>query len=398
MERYIELFPQPLQVSDEGQRRACLIKETSASGESTEKELWFLYPVGVPMPKDDDCDSYLLATLLHAMKLNADITLHGSVSLELLANLTELQYIWKKWCPESYFLVDMKAKHIREDDTQAAGAIVAFSGGADAQFSTYRHATSKAGYATKKLKAGVLVHGFDIPLSDTEGFSGAERMALDALDDLGLSLLSVKTNLSMIWNVNWEHGNGIGVAAVLNGLSEYASVGLIGSGEPYDALLLPWGSHPMTDPLFSSSNFRIFHDGAGFSRSEKIKLLSEWPIGIKNMRICWAGDSRSRNCGACEKCVRSQLNFLLAGVSDPACFSTTLKNKTFDSVMLNSEEAIAHWELIRTEILQTGVGVEWLPQVEQVLKRKATPKFGLILPSGSKRRVLVKKILEKYSK
>ena len=110
MKGYLELFPQALQVSQEGQRRSCLIKETSASGESTEQELWFFYPLGAPMPADNDCDAYLIATLLPAMKVQADITVHGNVSRELLANLTELQLVWAKWHPESYFSVAMQVE------------------------------------------------------------------------------------------------------------------------------------------------------------------------------------------------------------------------------------------------------------------------------------------------
>ena len=398
MKASLELFPQALQVTDEGQRRSCLVKETSAEGECTEKELWILYPVDVPMPEDDDCDSYLLATFLTAMKLQADITVHGSACAQLLANLTELQYVWSKWCPELYFLVEIKVERIRKNDLRVAGAIVAFSGGADAQFTAYRHTRSKAGYATQKLRGGVLVHGFDIPLVDQAGFLGAQRMAADALAGLELRLFSVKTNLAVLGDVNWEHRCGIGVAAILTGFRMYAETGFIGSSEPYDALLVPWGTHPLIDPLSSSGSFRIIHDGAGFSRSEKIKLLCEWQVNIKNLRVCWAGGSNDRNCGLCEKCVRTRFNFLLAGVAEPACFSTKFEKESLKSIVLMSEAARAEWQLIRNEIVKTGVGVEWLPYVEKVLKRKSSPRLGFLFPPGSKRRALVKKMLESFRK
>ncbi|WP_201529339.1 hypothetical protein [Psychrobacter frigidicola] len=398
MENYFELFPQPLQVSDDGQRRSCLIKETTVSGESTEKELWFTYPAGLPMPEDDDCDSYLLAVLLAAMKSKADITIHGSVSRELLANLTELQYVWNKWLPKVCFLVDMKVEHIRENETRVSGAIVAFSGGVDAQFSAYRHATGKAGYGNQALRAGVLVHGFDIPLADTEGFSGAAQKASEALNDLGLRLFTVRTNQRELWNINWEHYCGSALASVLCGLKKCAGTGLIGSSEPYDALLMPWGSHPMTDPLRSSGSFKIIHDGAGFSRLEKMKVISEWQVGMQNLRVCWVGDKRDRNCGHCEKCVRVHLNFILAGMPNPACFDGPLEASNFKSVALGSEFARVVWRQIRSEIIDTGQGLEWLPQVEQVLKRKAGPSFSFLLPSGSRRRTWVKTSFKRYRK
>ena len=141
----IDLLPQPLRSDEKGQKRCCLLQQTTASGQMTEKALWFVYPANLPMPEDDDCDAYLLATLLPAMQMRAAIHVHGSVSHELLANLTELQYVWNKWLPERYFLIDIKVDRIREQDGHIDGAIAAFSGGVDAQFTAYRHATGRAG-------------------------------------------------------------------------------------------------------------------------------------------------------------------------------------------------------------------------------------------------------------
>lgn len=397
MQTSFELFPLPLETTIDGQRRSCLIKEIAANGEIKEKELWFIYPTDLPMPENSDCDSYLLATLLPAMQMKADIIVHGSVSKGLLSNLTELQYVWHKWCPKEFFLIDIKVDSIRDSEERQKGAIVAFSGGADAQFSAYRHTKGDAGYNAQILKAGVFVHGLDIPLVDVQGFSGAAKMAAEALDDLSLELFIVKTNIRELWSLNWELYCGAALASTLCGFKKYVGVGLLGSGESYDELVTPWGSHPITDPLLSSGTFKVIHDGAGFNRSEKIKAISEWPLGIKNLRVCWAGGSHDRNCGYCEKCVRTRLNFLLSGVTDPACFATPFQLSSFDSVVLRSEAARSEWKLIRSEMIETGQGVEWLPKVEQVLKRKSSPKFSTILPLGSKRRMLVKKILAKNS-
>lgn len=394
MKDLIELFPQPLEVNKEGQRRTCLIK-ISTDGEVTETDLWFIYPANLPMLEDDNCDSYLLATLQLGMKLDANIVVHGSISKELLSNLTELQLIWNKWCPETYLLVEVTVDSIREHDVKVDGAIAAFSGGTDAQFTVYRHAIGKAGYCTQKLRAGILVHGFDIPIEDTVGFAGAAEKASDTLSSIDLNLLTVKTNIRIL-NLNWEHQCGLAVAAVLNGLSKYAGTGLIGSGEPYDALATPWGSHPMTDPLFSSDGFRMIHDGAGFNRSEKIKVLTGWAAGMKNLRVCWEGTLRDSNCGVCEKCIRTRLNFLLADISDPECFNTILKKENFRPIVLHSEFARTEWLLIRDEVKSTGKGSEWLPQIEAVLKRKPRIKLSLLLlPPMSQRREFVKKLLKK---
>ncbi|WP_264755657.1 hypothetical protein, partial [Psychrobacter sp. 4Dc] len=231
MKNSMELFPQALEVNEEGQRRSCIIKEISASGEIVETELWIVYPTNLPMLEDNNCDSYLLGVLLLGMQQNFNIIVHGSVSKRLLANLTELQYIWNRWCPETYSIVDITVNHIREDNTQIDGAVFAFSGGVDAQFTAYRHATGKAGYCTQQARAAVLIHGFDIPLTDTEGLSGAAMKAVETLNSIGISLLIIKTNLKDFRGMNWGYSHGFAIASVLSGLSMYAGTGMIGSGE-----------------------------------------------------------------------------------------------------------------------------------------------------------------------
>ena len=389
----IDLFPQALKSDEHGQTRSCLLKQTTMGESVTEQELWFAYPINLPMPEDDDCDSYLLATLLPAMQLRAAIRVHGSVSHELLANLTELQYVWNKWLPERYFLIDIQVDRIRARDVQVEGAIAAFSGGVDAQFTAYRHATGRAGYATRDIKAGVFVHGFDIPLDDTEGFDSAVEVAIKVLSDINVDLLPVKTNVRALWSIDWEEYHAAAIASVLCGLKRYAGIGLIGSGDSYDVLLTPWGSHPITDPLLSGGNFRIIHDGAGFRRSEKLIVLSNWSIGIRNLRVCWAGNKHDRNCGHCEKCVRTRLNLLLAGVDNPACFDTPIESSLFRFMVLKSDAVRIDWSLIRQEMIETGRGLEWLPYIEKVLKRKSFPKLNVLFPFGSKRRMWVKKML-----
>lgn len=386
------LIPQPIRRSSAEQIRSCRVQITGGHRDSTDRELWFSYPPDVAMPDDADADAYLLASLLPAMKEGADIRVAGSVSRELLANLTELILVWAKWCPSIYSRVNISVDCVRDHDARLTGAIAAFSGGADAQFTAYRHSNGTAGHATQDLKAGVFVHGFDIPLSDEDGF---RRAALDAelvLGDIGLDMHIVRTNLQHLSDVNWEHYCGTAIASVLVGLKGVAGVGLIGSGEPYDALVVPWGSSPICDPLCSTGGMQIRHDGAGFNRSEKIRVLAGWETGVKHLRVCWAGDDHSRNCGRCEKCVRTQLNFMLAGLSRPACFPSPLAAGHLSRITLTSEAQAEEWSLIQSEIVATGTGREWLPHIDNVLRRKAGPRLARLLPVGSRRRAWVKQL------
>ena len=390
----IELLPKPHQAGKNGYARSCEIVHVDGDGHRLSQELWFEYPRTVPQLDSSECDSYLVAALLPAMMAGADVYVQGSVSCELLANLTELQKVWVKWCPGIYREVAITADQIRSDEAPVSGAVVAFSGGGDAQFTAYRHAEGLAALATRPVRAGVFVHGFDIPLGDIDGFAGAATRSRQVLEDIGLELLVVRSNIRELWSVNWEHLCGAALSAVFLGMRRYAGTALIGAGEPYDALVVPWGTHPIIDPLMGSGSLRIIHDGAGYSRSEKIKQIALWESGVQNLRVCWVGGLRDRNCGECEKCVRTRLNFLLAGVSHPACFSSPMQRDLLKPIVLRSDAARAEWRLIRDEMARTGIGADLLSDIDKVIKRPAT-RYGWLLPSGSRRRALVKRIVGK---
>lgn len=74
--------------------------------------------------------------------------------------------------------------------------------------------------------------------------------------------------------------------------------------------LRPWGSHPLLDQNYSSSNLRILHDGLTLSRLERTELVANWNEALQNVQVCpreWPG----KNCGKCDKCVRTMLGLVV---------------------------------------------------------------------------------------
>ena len=135
-----------------------------------------------------------------------------------------------------------------------------------------------------------------------------------------IELAPVRTNFRELSRVSWEVSHGIVIAAVLSCFQRRAGIGLIASGKPYGHLRTAWGSSPITDPLLSSSYFRIIHDGADHDRTDKAAALLGWPMALQNLRVCWEGIEADRNCGHCHKCVLTKLNFLAAGSVIPSAF------------------------------------------------------------------------------
>ncbi len=77
--------------------------------------------------------------------------------------------------------------------------------------------------------------------------------------------------------------------------------------------LIPLGSHPLTDPLWSAEGVDIVHEGAEARRVEKVVRIAEDPSALANLRVCF--NDMNVNCGHCAKCLRTLIPLRLLGAS-----------------------------------------------------------------------------------
>jgi hypothetical protein len=349
-------------MAGEGERRAVLERANGAV-----QELWFRRSDG-PLDPSVGADPFLLGTLLLWMADGAPVHVHGPVSRRLLAGLDEWQAAWSLWRPDRYKRVAVTVDEVVDTVPASATAVTAFSGGVDAGYTVRRHLTGDAGWQTVDLRAAMLVHGFDVPLSQPEIFARAQDRALKMLAGTDLKLVSFTTNLRDLGQ-DWEDGFGLAVSACLTLLAPEYGVGLVGSSEPYDHLVLPWGSNPATDHLCSTGLMDIRHDGAGASRTDKVRLLAEWPEASEHIRVCWQGDRLDRNCGRCEKCVRTILNFRAAGAGLPACFDEDASNAVIRRTVLRNTTVVAEWRTLVDAARSAGLRGSWLDAAEFAIRR-----------------------------
>jgi len=167
--------------------------------------LWFRALVPAGWRLSPNADTFVVALLLTAMRERAPLRVHGEVSPSLLRNLEEFQAVWSRWQPERYRRVEIVADRELEQPAAATGAVSAFSGGVDSCFTVFRHATGRAGRQAQTLRAGMIVHGFEIALDDGAGFEGAAAKAEAMLADLGLDLVRMATNVRD-FSQNWRYG------------------------------------------------------------------------------------------------------------------------------------------------------------------------------------------------
>jgi hypothetical protein len=315
-------------------------------------------------------DGWVFAVLLYAMKIGTRLAVHGPLSRTALYNMEEVQAFWHLWRPALYQRIEIVPDSIVDLERRKSGrrAIAAFSGGADSSFTLLRHRTRLAGDASYNLDTVAMVHGFDVTLNNPDHFDGLVRRTEPFLAALGIALKTVRTNSKQLTLMAWEDTFSAQLAGCLHLFARDFEFGLVGSSEPYNDLFLPWGSNPITDGLLSGDGFAIVHDGAGFSRTEKIAALARNPACVAVLKVCWEGKAQDRNCGVCEKCVRTRLNFLAAGEAKPACFDTPFDPASIDTISIRNRAIFVELRQIARYAESHGVDGPWLARLNERLR------------------------------
>jgi hypothetical protein len=266
-------------------------------------------------------DMAVTAFVFKAMHEGSDLHVDGPVTFSLLKNMEDLIACWHAWRPDLYRRINVSAAQEVADSMLSVSvpsrAVSAFSGGLDASFTVWRHVTHAAGRRSYDLMAGVLIQGFDIGLDANAAFATTVSTAADSLRSINVPMVTMRTNWRDVACVNWEMEFGNGVATCLRNWQGSACAGLVGSDEDYARLVLPWGGNPITYTMLGSRDFQIVYDGGEYTRTEKAEQILGWPAGLRNLRVCWQGPLTGRNCGHCEKCLRTKLNFMAIGAPLP---------------------------------------------------------------------------------
>jgi hypothetical protein len=311
-----------------GERRR--IRGTVRFDDGSREEYWFDLPAGDPDAEPGN--PWAIALLPLAMSRAESLEIPLPVDPILLRNLELLQGIWRAWYPTLLSVVDLGAPEESPGST-GSGVVSCFSGGVDSFFTLIRnHRRFPAGHA-RRITALLLVHGADIPVDDGETYAKLrQRYALVAAE-FGVDLIDAQTNFrsGSLGKLSWpDLTHAACLAACAASLGGEAGCLLIPSGAPYRSVLRPWGSTPLTDPLFSSSRLRVEHDGAQLSRPEKIEYLSTDSVVRAQLRVCWRSGT-DQNCGRCAKCFRTMA--VLDAIGQLEAF-TAFPRDTYSNAML----------------------------------------------------------------
>ena len=333
------------------------------------------------LPEPIALDGYMFAFLLPAMASSRRLIIEGPLSSSALRNANLLAEAWRNWLPDQYRPIEISPESIIDEQQNRregpSSAIAAFSGGVDATFTLLRHTNGTLGSASFPISDVVMVHGFDVRRDRVSDFTDLVERTRPLVEQIGVQLNIVRTNIRQVSDYDWEHAFGTRLACVLHQFSSQHQFGLMASASPYSHPVIPWGSTPSTDHLLSGDGFSVVHDGAGFSRSEKVAEIAKNAVTAATIKVCWQGtEHQGRNCGECEKCVRTRLNFLAVGVDNPPCFETPFDISMIDHIQPINEVQVDELRSIIAYASSNSVEAEWVGRLTDKLREIDGPGTG----------------------
>jgi hypothetical protein len=166
---------------------------------------------------------------------------------------------------------------------------------------------------TSEISHLAFIHGFDFYLRDNGIYLTAVKRNASFVGNFGKTLIPIETNhyqFGYRYNLsrNLTQGSALAGVALLLGFPRAYVPGAYSYSQ-----LIPLGSHPLTDPLWSNECVNIIHDGAEARRVDKVKKIAQSNAALANLRVCF--NDMNVNCGKCAKCLRTMLPLNLLDAS-----------------------------------------------------------------------------------
>ena len=250
----------------------------------------------------DDAAGFVCAALLPAMRLGEDLEVQAGVSRRLLERVPRIVDVYTSWDPRLH-RTRVRAERELGPRTAAAGVGGFFSRGVDSMHSAAMP-RGLPGALTELVHCDRLE-----PLHSPAVRAEEIRLAGEAAGVLEVPLVVIETNLRDLTDpivADWADMVGGGLAFLAHAMAGgLGHVVIPSSAAP--TTVIPTGSSPMLDAMFSTDELEVYHDAPG-SRPAKVAWLArERPELLPFLKVCFHED-RSGNCGRCPKCLVTMLS------------------------------------------------------------------------------------------
>ena len=281
-----------------------------------DEELWFEFDQAYAHQISDSGNPWLACLLPVAAVIGQPLKISRPVDPLLLQNAKELLRIWDCWYDYAHVIdIEADSQQPLGDDPQHTAAL--FSGGVDAFFTVLNAEHPKPDEPEYPIDDLINLWGFDIWIDQAEEYRRLLKTLRKSSAGLGKNLIETASN---VYNTRYKeaHPPELAHGGVLSSLGlllekRFKSL-LIPSSSGYKELQ-PWGSHPLTDPLYSTTRTQIIHHGGAYSRTDKTEFIARSEIAMQNLRVCFRRDQKD-NCCTCKKCYRTMITLETLGVLD----------------------------------------------------------------------------------
>jgi hypothetical protein len=282
--------------------------------------LWYECPTEVaPYIAAGLGDPFVPATLVSAMRCGEPLEILAPVSPQLLAAADQIQSLYCSFDP-SLKKVSVRAASAPSitpspNDCPRPAALT-FSLGVDSWYSLLRN-TQEHPEDDRSIRYLIHVYGFDLRVGagNQQALEEIRASCQRVADNLGKRLLPVNTNLRDLTDrfADWSLlGHGAGVASVGLALTGMIDRLHVAAGPTIDSPV-PCGSHPQLDPLWSTERLDVVYDGGEVRRSRKIVALTQCPLALETLRVCYQDPPRQYNCCHCWKCLSTMIRLEISG-------------------------------------------------------------------------------------
>ena len=191
-----------------------------------------------------------------------------------------------------------------------------FSGGVDSLYTLHQNLAQQQPAREERIRHLLFVHWLgheaENPVLRAELMDRFERLAVQ----VDCSLMPLRTNVAQFCRapLDWgRHFHGAALAFVALSLGHGLGRVFISSSDPYEDLFIPWGTHPLLDPLWSTEATEIVHFGNEADRLDKLRAIQDWEPGMRALSVCQRNTAGADNCCRCEKCLRTMMMLHITG-------------------------------------------------------------------------------------
>jgi hypothetical protein len=326
-----------------------------ATAEVAGAELWF---ESRDLPLRASVEAVCSAMLIPALFHQSPLKVTQEVCPQWLQQAREVVGIVGRWWRYPALMPEAPVR-VTPSRPRNAGTAMCFSGGLDSF-----HSLLKSRHRPDLL---VCVQGYDMALEDGVRFEAFRPSLRSVAETCGARPVVIRTNLRqhpVFAAAPWHHTHGGALAAIGHLLGEHAGRLVVASSVP-PTCTEPWGSHWQLDPLWSSRELEIVHEGAEFSRAQKAWSMAGEPLMFQHLRVCWENRTPTGNCSACDKCVCTMLLLEQAGQLD----NYVVFQRPQSFVKLLEALPRTQYPITYREMCQRGLNPQVQAAVERLLRR-----------------------------